>query len=192
MSRIIASMFTTVDGYIEGIDHDIDWFVGAINDPLLDQATHALLSNAGTIVAGSRVYDALAGYWPTEASAAELYADQMNTLPKLIFSRSRNQVSWGSWDNARLATGGIRDEVASVRAASDKDIVIFGGSSIIHGFTLEDLIDEYRMLVCPIALRNGTPFFRNADEPLSLSLLSARAFPSGVIELRYTPRNRLR
>jgi dihydrofolate reductase len=185
VGKIIASMFTSIDGYIEGRNKELDFFVGTISDRSLDEATSAMLDNASTIVAGSGVYESLVHYWPTDASKNDVYAEKMNTLPKLIFSHSHDAVEWGTWDNARLATRSIPAEVAALREASDKDIVVFGGPSIIHAFREEGLIDEYRMQVCPKVLGGGTPYFKDVDAMLGLMLVSAIPHPSGVVELRY-------
>jgi dihydrofolate reductase len=183
-------MFTTVDGYIAGAHGELDWFVGTISDEELDASTKAMLANCGTIVVGARVYESLVRYWPTDASKDDLYAAEMNAIPKLVFSTSYTEVQWGAWNNARLAKGGVAQEVAALRAEfdkHDKDIVVFGGPTLIYAFREADLIDEYRMQVCPTVIGSGTPFFKNVAEPLKLRLVSATPHPSGVLELRYRP-----
>jgi dihydrofolate reductase len=187
MGKIIASMFITTDGYIEGPRGELDWFVGTISDKELDASTKAMLSKCGTIIAGKGVYESLVSYWPTEASKDDLYAEEMNTIPKLIFSNTHTEATWGKWNNARLADAGITEEIAALRAGSDKDIVIFGGPTLIQAFREAGLIDEYRMQVCPTVIGRGTPYFKNVAEPLKLSLVSAASYPSGVVELRYHP-----
>jgi dihydrofolate reductase len=187
VGRVIASMFTTADGYVEGPRGELDWFVGAIDDEQLDASTKAMLERCGTIIAGAGVYQSLVGYWPTDASNGDRYAEEMNTIPKLIFSKSLPRVEWGDWNNARLAGSTPTEEVNALRAESDRDIVIFGGPTLIRAFREAELIDEYRMQVCPTVLGGGTPYFINVVKPLRLTLVSASPFPSGVVELRYEP-----
>ena len=48
-----------------------------------------------------------------------------------------------------------------------------------------DLTDEYRLLVNPIVLGGGTPYFPDLDESIELELLETRTFGSRVVYLRY-------
>jgi dihydrofolate reductase len=187
MGKVIASMFVSADGYIADEAGRIDWFVGRFTDLELDRVTNQMLERTGTIVGGARVFNALASYWPTSASHGVAYAEKMNTLTKLVFSRGSSSVSWGDWDNASLATRTVAEETTRLRAASDSDIVIFGGPGLIADFTRDGLIDVYRLQVCPVALGAGQPFFANVAGYQWLRLLSVRAFSSGVTELRYAP-----
>jgi dihydrofolate reductase len=49
------------------------------------------------------------------------------------------------------------------------------------------LVDEVRVMVCPVALGDGKSLFQTAAERISLSLLQARSFRSGNVLLRYRP-----
>lgn len=49
------------------------------------------------------------------------------------------------------------------------------------------MVDEYRLLVLPAAAGQGHPLFTGLDHPLTLRLLASRAFPSGLLELVYSP-----
>ncbi len=56
--------------------------------------------------------------------------------------------------------------------------------------TRADLIDEYRIVVIPVALGAGKPIFKDLPAPLDLKLTNTRTFDSGVVELTYERPNR--
>jgi dihydrofolate reductase len=51
----------------------------------------------------------------------------------------------------------------------------------------EKLIDEYRLVIHPVAIGHGTGLFSALREPLQLDHLEARTFPSGTMIHTYRP-----
>lgn len=47
------------------------------------------------------------------------------------------------------------------------------------------LIDEYRLLVSPVVLGGGTPYFPALDERINLELVETQTFASRVVYVRY-------
>ncbi|MBK6265159.1 hypothetical protein JKA74_08925 [Marivirga sp. S37H4] len=50
------------------------------------------------------------------------------------------------------------------------------------------MIDEYRLIVNPIVLREGTPLFKNIRKKLGLKLIDCQSFKCGNILLIYHPK----
>jgi dihydrofolate reductase len=48
-----------------------------------------------------------------------------------------------------------------------------------------DLIDEYRLMVYPVLVGGGDPFFPQRQRRVDLELVETRAYGSGVVYLRY-------
>jgi dihydrofolate reductase len=71
-----------------------------------------------------------------------------------------------------------------------KNIALLGSSDLATTFIHHDLIDEYRLLVNPIALGAGQPLFRGLKDRLSLKWETTQTFRSGVVVLTYTPSRR--
>ena len=101
-------------------------------------------------------------------------------LPKIVFSRTLTEVE----GNSRLATDGIAEEVARLRAQPGKDLAV-GGAGLASACIQLDLVDDYRLFVSPVVLGGGTPFFPPLDERIDLELVETRTFGSGVTYVRF-------
>ena len=125
-------------------------------------------------------------YWETadqNPSIAEHeleFARIWQELPKIVFSRTLTEVE----GNSRLATDGIAEEVARLRAQPGKDLAV-GGAGLASACIQLDLVDDYRLFVSPVVLGGGTPFFPPLDERIDLELVETRTFGSGVTYVRF-------
>ncbi len=131
---------------------------------------------------GRVTYQGMAAYWP---SATGKTADFMNTIPKVVFSRTLERAEWS---NTRLVKANAEEEVAKLKQQPGKDLFAFGNAN--HSSTLmrHGLIDEYRLGLNPIVLGGGNPRFKPIPDRMKLKLLEARPLKSGVVILRYTTR----
>lgn len=77
-------------------------------------------------------------------------------------------------------------EVRKLKAQPDKDLYVNGSSVLVHTLAQTDLIDEYSLLVFPVVLGSGKRVFPDGFYT-GLKLIESKAFPSGVILLRYQP-----
>jgi dihydrofolate reductase len=173
MSKVVYAMMVSLDGFYAGPSGELDWHYA---DEEHDQYAHGLLSNAGSILFGRVTYQLMANYWPSADPADSSITELMNELPKIVFSSTLQGVSW---KNARLVSTDAVQEVANLKAAPGKDLVILG--SLMNS----GLIDEYQILMCPIALGRGKSLFRDLSDQRKLKLLHSEVRGSGVVELRY-------
>lgn len=185
MGRIVYSMEVSLDGYIEGPNHELDWHI--IDEELLSYVM-TQQSRLGAYLWGRRVYEHMAAYWPTAiqdpAAPSHVvdYADIWTNTPKIVFSRTLKHVE----HNARLLREVTPEAVASLKTEFGKDLSV-GGPDLASTFMRHGLIDEYGLFVAPVILGRGTPFFPQLDLPLKLRLLETRRFTGGVVYLRYQP-----
>lgn len=193
MRKIILSMMVSADGHIARPDGDLGWFR---TDAEFEEEMLALLGSVDAALFGRVSYELLAQYWPSAGDTALgeapggftsverqiEFARLMNSLPKIVFSRtSRTRLDWTP---ARLVSD-IAGEMARLKEQPGKDLVLFAGAGIAAAFMNLDLVDEYRLMVHPIVLGQGIPLFRDVREERALALLDARTLPSGVVLLRY-------
>ena len=135
------------------------------------------------------MYELMAAYWPTAESDPDATAPERDfariwlATPKIVFSSTLPSVDW----NSRLVRGDIGHELARLRTEFDGDLDV-SGAAIAGAFIRRGLVDEYRLLVHPIILGAGTPFFPALDTPLDLRLTEQRRFESGVVYLGYEAR----
>ena len=91
-----------------------------------------------------------------------------------------------AWEGSTLLGGDVAKSVAELKAAPGKDITINGAGTLVRSLLKEGLIDELRLMIHPLAVGKGKRLFRDEDE-LSLKLIEATPFKSGVIYARYAP-----
>jgi dihydrofolate reductase len=182
MRKVIYSMGVSLDGFIAGPNGEIDW---SAPDEELHRFHNQQTRELGAHFCGRRLYEEMV-YWETadqnpSAGEAELeFARIWQNLPKIVFSTTLEKVE----GNARLAGGGVAEEVAELREQPGKDLAV-GGAGLASSFTKLGLIDEYRLFVTPVVLGGGTRYFPALDERINLELVETRTFASRVAYLRY-------
>lgn len=180
MKKVIFQMSISIDGYVEGPGREIDWHIvdGEFNAYAVET-----LRETEVLIMGRRTYELMAGYWPT-APDDDPVKEEMNGRPKLVFSRTLKRVDW---ENSRLATGSIADEVARLKQAPGDGLLWVGGSDLASSFLEKGLIDEVRVILTPVLLGEGKTVFDAIKKRCPLKLLSTRSFKSGNVLLNYQP-----
>jgi dihydrofolate reductase len=131
---------------------------------------------------GRVTYEQMAGHWP---DAAGDYAAFMNSLPKVVFSKTLPAAGWAG---SRIARGDLAEEIAALKSESGGDIIMaHGGAAFPQALSGSGLIDEYRLVILPVALGNGLPLFKDLAKPLRLDLAEAKSFPDGTVIHVYLP-----
>ena len=179
MRKLVYAINSTLDGFA---DHE----AGVADDQLHDFFT-TMLHSTGALLYGRVVYELMASYWPTAAdnpssTRSEIeFANAINRIPKVVFSKTLVKVDW---ENTRLVKGNTVEEVLKLKAQPGKDLFI-GGLSFASTFVDLGLIDEYWFLVQPVLWGRGKPVFKNLHERVHLKLITSSTFKSGVVALHY-------
>ncbi|MEW1639917.1 dihydrofolate reductase family protein [Streptomyces sp. NPDC093801] len=183
MRRVIYSMGMSLDGYIVGPDGTFGW-----TEPDEEVFRFVMEEERGVAfhLLGRRLYETML-YWETadrdpSLDAAMLeWAALWKPLPKVVFSTTLETVE----GRARLATGGLAEEIGRLRAEPGDGDIAIGGATLAAEAAALGLIDEYRTRVHPVLVGGGIPFFPRRDRRVDLELVAARTFPSGVVHLRH-------
>jgi len=213
MRKLILKMSMSVDGFVAGAKSDVDWVFGTMDEGAVDWTMKSIWQ-AGVHIMGSRTFHDMASYWPF---SNEVYAAPMNEIPKVVFSKNpavtspaarsttqaiqdasrasgtRANVSGSgsakeqSWLNARVMSGDLATDIAQLKSEPGKDIMAHGGSSFARSLVRLGLVDEYRLLVHPVARGQGLPLFSELPKPIALELVSATTFPAGAVAHVYHP-----
>jgi dihydrofolate reductase len=183
MGRLTYSMSVSLDGFVNTPSRSLDWV-------MVDEELHSFFNDeareTGAFLYGRRLYDLMTDYWPTAetdpaATPAMLeFARIWKETPKIVFSRTLQQVDW----NSRLVPDDAVAEVTRLKAQPGFDMSV-GGPTTAAVFITAGLVDEYRLYVNPVILGAGTPFFPELDDRIVLDLVETRTFGSGVVYLRY-------
>ena len=183
MRSVTYSMGMTLDGYVVGPDGAFDW--GAPDEELFRFCIDEI-RGVGVHLMGRRLYEAMLYWEPAEQDQsfddAELeWTDLWNPLPKVVFSTTLSSVR----GNARLASGGLAEEIERLRAEPGDGDIAIGGATLAAEVAALGLIDEYRVRVHPVLVGGGLPFFPRAEHRVDLELVESRTFDPGVICLRH-------
>lgn len=183
MRRVLFFMLVSANGYYERAPWDIDWHMV---DAEFNTFAEEQLDSVDTILFGRKTYEGMASYWPTpEAIAADPgTARRMNEKAKVVFSKTLPRAEW---NNTHLVKGDAAAEVRRLKDEPGKDIAIFGSSDLTASLAVAGLVDEFRILVNPLALASGRPLFAGLTQDLALRLVGTRTFGNGNVLLRYVP-----
>jgi dihydrofolate reductase len=182
MSKLSVFNFVTLNGFYKGPDGDISW---AKHDDEGNQYSADAMKQENILLFGRATYEMMAGYWPTPMameSAPEVAAG-MNRSEKIVFS---HKLKKANWNNTRIIKEDIVAEVKKLKQQG-KNMTILGSGSIVTLMAEHDLVDEYQVMVYPIAIGDGTPMFKGMKKELDLKLTGTRTFKNGTQLLFYTP-----
>lgn len=180
MRKIFWQISTTLDGFMEGPDRELD-HTAEITDDGFERYATEMLGSIGAMLLGRKTYEVFVDYWP---AATGYQADRMNELPKLVFSRTLETVSW---NNARLVRENIAEELDALKRQPGGDIAAFGSAGLASSLIKLGLIDKYWILVSPYVIGNGGATFKDIQKLLALKLSKADTWSSGIVALYYAP-----
>jgi dihydrofolate reductase len=208
MRPLFLKMSVSLDGFVGGPNGEIDWIFKSY-DAGATAWTVETISRAGTHLMGSRTFRDMAAWWPR---STEPFAPPMNEIPKVVFSRTgsiaaasttraledatslrkpgdaaANAAAASSWTHPTVAGGDLAGEIARLKQQDGKPLVAHGGASFARSLVKQGLVDEYHLLIHPVALGRGLPLFSDLPRPLDLKLLRTTSFESGAVALVYCP-----
>ena len=183
MGRLIYAFNVSLDGHIETPSHSLDWAD-------VDEEVHAWFNDRSrevdAFLYGRRLYETMAAYWPSGEDdpsgtpAMHDFARIWNAKPKIVFSRTLSTVDW----NSRLVQGDVGDVLGSLRQEFDGDLDV-GGASLAAEFIERGLVDVFRLVIHPVVLGGGTPFFPATGRRFPVRATDSLAFRNGVRLLEY-------
>ena len=180
MRKLIMWNIITLDGYFDG---DRNWelpFHQVVWGEELEKLSIEQLNAADYLVFGRVTYEGMAAHWiKSEGEVADL----MNSLPKLVFSRTLKSAEW---NNTTLIRENAAAEIKKLKEAGGRDMYVFGSADLSETFVNENLFDEYRIGIAPVILGGGRPLFKQGVAPKNLSLISTQQLLTGGVVLKYS------
>jgi len=182
MRRLILQTGVSIDGYVAALDGSHPW--GYANP---DEGTKRWILDsvygAGAHLMGRVTYEEMAAHWPTSKSE---YAQPMNEIPKVVFSKT---LQHADWPETRIARGDVGEEIGRLKREPGNDLIAYGGATFAQALSRLGLVDEYRLMIQPAALGVGLPLFKGLAAPLHLELIEATTYATGVAIHVYRPRS---
>jgi dihydrofolate reductase len=185
VGKLIYSLNVSLDGYAATPDGGLGWAD-------VDEEIHGWFNDQARAIEaslyGRRMWELMSGYWPTgedDPSAPEVtheFSRIWKRTPKIVFSTRLAQVGHG----ARLVHGEVGTVLDDVRREFNGDLEV-GGPNLAGQFVRRGLVDEYRLVIHPVVLGAGLPFWPELDAPLPLRLTERQTFGSGAEFRAYVP-----
>jgi dihydrofolate reductase len=184
MPKLVTYNMVSLDAYFTDSNGDMSW--AHKKDPEWQAFVSENASGGGQLLFGRITYELLASFWPTPFAAQSnpIVVERMNSLPKIVFSRTLDKASWS---NTTLVQGDLTTEVRKLKREPGPNMTIMGSGSIVAQLADAGLIDEYQIVVSPLVLGNGRTLFEGVKKKLSMKLTKSRAFGNGNVVLCYEP-----
>ena len=178
----------SLDGYIQGVNGEVDW-VDSWNDAL------DLIPDVDAAVLGGGMYPGYEQLWGAIAadphSAVTMlgraatdgeveYARWTQRTPHYVLSTTVDKVGW---ESARL----VRkvSELRSVKEQPGGAVYVIGGAALVSSLMNEGLINELRLIVHPVIFGSGKALFAGVTNEHTLELVQSRTDRSGRVVLTY-------
>ncbi len=175
MRKVVASLFSSVDGVAESPDKWVASF-----DEDMGEAMNTSIADQDDVLLGRVTYQEWAPYWPT--SKDEPFASFINNVRKHIVSTTLDKAEW---NNASVLKGDLAQKIAELKEAPGKTIGVQGSIRLVRSLIRDGLLDELTLVVVPAIAGSGRRLFETGDEPGRLTLVRSRATRTGTAILTY-------
>ncbi len=184
MRKLIVQQWVTVDNIAAEEDGGLSFVsvepFSEKTDPAFKASVMGFIDSVDTLILGANTYTQSKDYWPNAEEQGE-YGKKLNNLTKFVASSKLDEAPWGDFPAATVT----RDPAATIRELKEqtgKDIWLWGSLKLMHSLLDAGLVDEIRMLVCPVSRGKGTRIFDNRQD---LKPVEATLFENGIALLRY-------
>jgi dihydrofolate reductase len=186
MRKLIVFNHVSLDGYFVDANESMSWAKTRKDDAEWNAFVAGNASGDGPLLFGRKTYELMIQYWPTPMAKQHdtQIADRMNKLPKVVFSRTLKDVTWS---NTKLVKGDLTAEVRRMKEESGDGITILGSGTLVAQLADAGLIDEYHIVINPVALGKGRTMFEGIKDKLELKPVKSRTFGNGCVYLVYEP-----
>ena len=184
MRKLKLQMQITVDGYVAGINGELDWMNLENWDVDVKNSENELIDSSDTILMGRKMTDEFVKYWGNvKPDSSEFsFAKKMIDTPKIVFSKTIKSIVG---KNIVLENGDLTTVVSDLKNKDGKDILVYGGAGFVSSLIKEGLIDEFNFFVHPVMINEGMTIFDLLEKRQKLSLISLKAHNCGVIVISY-------
>jgi dihydrofolate reductase len=188
MRKVVLWIGMSLDGFTSGANEQLDWLVPHATRPQAEPIFRRLRERCDTVLVGRVNYEGFLGYWPKvkedpKASRNDIDISRwLDDVPKIVFSHTLREVTW---KNARLAKGSAAEEVAALKRAPGKDIIIQNSTRLAQSLLAAGLVDELQIILAPVVLGAGRALFSGLPQRIDLGPAELTEFDDGTFLVRY-------
>jgi dihydrofolate reductase len=179
MRKIVASLHMSLNGVVESPDRWV--FPHGYANEEVEQEIGASMATSDAMLLGRVTYEEFAAHWPRQTGDV---ADYMNNTPKVVVSTT---LRTAEWRNTTLVGGDVVAELTRLKEQPGGNLSVVGSATLVRSLLRDGLLDELKLLVCPILVGGGKRLFEDGGAEVPLRLVDAKTFGTGVQALTYTP-----
>jgi dihydrofolate reductase len=197
MRKLKLQVQISVDGYVGGLDGDLDWRTWNWDDKLKKFA-YPLRDVSDTILLGRKMAEVFIPHFEETVNKGQPqkadkesdekfeYANRMVSMPKIVFTKTMKKFDGRnvSVENADFVTA-----IQNLKRKEGKDMIVYGGAGFVSSLIKEGLIDEFNFFVNPIMINKGLRIFDLLEHRQKLSLISATGYECGISVLVFKMNN---
>jgi dihydrofolate reductase len=186
MRKLKLQMQMTIDGFVAGPEGQNDWvFVSGPDESGLQKIID-LADSCDTILLGRKMTRAFINHWENTYDNQpdkneKTLPSLMVNLHKIVFSRTEKNIKGR---NLEVENGDLATAVGALKKQPGKDIMVYGGAGFVSSLISLNLIDEYYIFRCPVAIGKGLTIF---NDQKVLKLESSVSYNNGKILNKYLP-----
>ncbi len=186
MRKLKLQMQITLDGFVAGPEGQNDWVFASGADAAGRLKVIELADSCDTLLLGRKMAPDFIKHWENVVdnqpdSPDQPLAQRMVNLRKIVFSRTQTTINGR---NVTVENGDLVTAVQALKNEPGKDIMVYGGANFVSSLISHNLIDEYYMFVCPIAIGKGLSIFKDKK---MLKLESSTPYKNGKVINKYLP-----
>lgn len=179
MRKLTAFLFMSLDGVVEAPETWVRPELYADFPALIGET----IAEQDAVLLGRKTYADWSAFWP--GSDIQPFAGFINAVPKFVVSAT---LATAGWAGSTILSGSLTADVAGLKAGAGGTIGVHGSIGLVRALLVAGLLDEIRVLLCPVVAARGRRLLADGDEPVQLDLLSTRSTPAGLHYLAYRPR----
>jgi len=185
MRKIISFVHISLDGFVSGLNGEMDWI--KVDEEIFDYVGKRI-SEGDTALYGRVTYQMMENYWPTAGDKPKATKHDIEhskwyiKVHKVVLSKTMKDTGL---TNTEIISDNLSDRINEIKQQPGKDILLFGSPTATHSLIQQNLIDGYWLFVNPIILGQGIPLFVDIKDKIKLKLLNTQQFTCGVTELNY-------
>ncbi|MGC3977118.1 MAG: dihydrofolate reductase family protein [Paludibacteraceae bacterium] len=173
--KLVLYIASSLDGFIAKPNDDLS-FLGLVKKEGEDYGYEDFISTVDTVILGRKTYD-----WVTK-NAPEFPHNDKETY---VITRSTTEKK----GNITFYNGSLIDLILLLKSKNGKNIFCDGGAEIVNELFKYKLMDEMVLSIIPIMVGNGKKLFHLDIPEQELTLLSAKSFDTGLVQLHYKVKN---
>lgn len=193
MRKLIVAEQISLDGVIQSPgapDEDpsgefrLGGWVVPYSDEAIGQYLQDLLSQPFELLLGRRTYEIFAAYWPRIPidSDVRAVADRFNSVPKHVATHRSDKLDW---QNSHALQRDLPEAIRALKQQDGANLLTWGSADMVRQLLAAGLVDELRLMICPVILGRGKRLFGDNAEPSAFTLVHSTTTSTGVLLTSY-------